>query len=62
MNKNLSVKSVREEALKEVQKENVEKAKRRYTELFHSLARAKKVVKNIEGELDELDIEFDENS
>lgn len=58
MTKNLPSKSAKEEALQEIQKEKIEEIKNRYKELLRKLEQAKKVVRNIEREIEEYDYEL----
>ena len=60
--KNVSeIKDVKAEALKEVEEERFNKAKRRYKELLKSKASAVKVVANIDREIAELDLELSQD-
>lgn len=56
------IKDVREEAEKEFQEEQFGKAKRRYKELLKSLSSAKKVVANVQREIEELDLELEQDA
>ncbi len=49
------------EAKEEVEKEEMDKAKRKYKGKMHELKNAKKIVRNIERELEDLDDELSQD-
>ena len=51
----------KEEAKKEIEKEEFDKVKTRYKKLFKDLTDAKKVVKNLEREIEDLELELSES-
>ncbi len=56
----VDLKKAKEEAVKEVESEKFEIAKDTYKLKLEQLSNAKKVVANVERELTELDIEFED--
>lgn len=57
----VDLKKAKQEAVAEVEKEDMEKAKRKYKAKMQELKSAKKVVKNIERELEDLDDELSQD-
>jgi len=58
----INSKEIKEQAKAEVLKERREEAIERFKELYNKLERARKVVKNIEREIEDLELELEINN
>ena len=57
----VDLRKAKQEAIAEVEKEDMEKAKRKYKTKMQELKNAEKVVKNIKRELEDLDDELSQD-